>query len=153
MPNKFAQTLYKINLFRNFIFRPLTLGVRAIILNSDEQVLLVKHSYLRGWYLPGGKVDKGETLQEAIKRELKEELALTDVMIKDIHWAYSSMREYKNDHIVLFACETSVKPKVSCREIEAVQFFSPNDLPDDMSASTKQRLREFFEGLEKPSKW
>lgn len=62
MANKFAQAIYKLNLVRNFIFRPLTLGVRAIVLNDAGELLLVKHTYLNGWYLPGGRVDKGETL-------------------------------------------------------------------------------------------
>lgn len=48
MANKFAQAIYKLNLIRNFIFRPLTLGVRAIVLNDVGDLLLVKHAYLNG---------------------------------------------------------------------------------------------------------
>lgn len=153
MTNPLAQAVYKLNLFKNFIFRPLTVGVRGIVLNADGQLLLVKHTYLTGWYLPGGKVDKGETLQGAIKRELQEELALSDVVIKDIHWAYSSVMEYKNDHIVLFMCQTKQAPQIASHEIEAVQFFPVDELPHDMTPATKRRVKEFLDGVEKPEKW
>ena len=54
-----------------------TLGTRAIILNSKNEILLVKHTYTPGWHFPGGGVDKGESPRQAIIREVKEELNLT----------------------------------------------------------------------------
>lgn len=51
-----------------------TLGARAIIINHNNQVLLVKHTYQPHWYIPGGGVKKGESIKAAIIRELKEEL-------------------------------------------------------------------------------
>jgi hypothetical protein len=50
-----------------------TLGVRAVAVDGDGRVLLVRHTYLAGWWLPGGGVDKGETTQAAVVRELREE--------------------------------------------------------------------------------
>lgn len=57
--------------------RPIV-GVGAIVLEGDR-VLLVKraHEPLKGeWSLPGGAVDVGETLEEAIRREVREETCL-----------------------------------------------------------------------------
>ena len=56
--------------------RGMTLGVRAVVLNGENRVFLVKHSYVTGWHLPGGGVEVGETFRDALQRELAEEAGI-----------------------------------------------------------------------------
>ena len=53
--------------------RPMTLGARAIVENDRGEVCFVRHTYMRGWYLPGGGIERAETALKAITRELEEE--------------------------------------------------------------------------------
>jgi hypothetical protein len=56
--------------------RPMTLGVRVLVRDKSGAVLLVRHSYVAGWHLPGGGVERGETAQDAARKELMEEAAI-----------------------------------------------------------------------------
>src|SRR5580765_3762409 len=69
---------HRLMMLRWFVTRPRTLGVRAIVLSPDGRIVMVRHSYVRGWYLPGGGREAGEDPQAAILRELREEIGLDD---------------------------------------------------------------------------
>jgi len=92
---------YRANRVRYFLTRPLTMGVKLLLV-KDGAFLLVQHSYQRGWHLPGGGVKRGETLEQAARREAREELGAT---LDELRLAgiYSHFGEYKSDHMVVFA--------------------------------------------------
>ena len=56
--------------------RPLTMGVRALVLDGEGRIYLIRHSYTAGWHMPGGAIEPGETAAEALARELWEETGL-----------------------------------------------------------------------------
>src|SRR5687768_15777881 len=64
-------------------------GVHAIISNSEGHVLLLKRTYgNKGWSLPGGGVDPGETIHQALFRECREELGTEplDVVLTGVYY-------------------------------------------------------------------
>lgn len=66
-------------------FRP---AVRALVIDEDNAVLLVKLVFPHGswWVLPGGGINNGEDLHDALRRELHEEVGLRDAEISDHVW-------------------------------------------------------------------
>lgn len=134
------------------ILKPNTFGVRLLYINNNE-VILVKHSYLNQWYLPGGQVKANETIEEALKREIKEELNIVITERPRIFGIYFNSQESKRDHIVLFIIEEkeSKNEKVSSKsiEIKKARYFSLKDLPKDISPGTKRRIEDFLESKSK----
>lgn len=142
--NILPRLIYKSNRLRWKIFKPTTIGVRVILI-KDNKVLLVKHTYHESWYLPGGRVNKGETLEQGIRREVQEELG-TELNELALHGVYNSFSEYKNDHIAIFYCrEFSLSGKTDS-EIEQYELFDLSHLPDKISPATKRRIEEFAAG-------
>lgn len=124
-----------------WLFKPTTLGVRAIIKNKKNEVLLVKHTYDKYLYLPGGKVDNGENVKDAIKRELFEEVNIncTEMHVVGI---YNNKHEYKNDHIILFYVDDFKieGDRKKSFEIENASFYPMDSLPNNVSPATKRSI-------------
>src|SRR5271156_7057842 len=78
--------------------RGLTLGVRGLVVDEAGRIFLVKHTYVRGWYLPGGGVEPGETLLDALARELKEEGNIELVEQPQLHAVYFNEQVSQRDH-------------------------------------------------------
>jgi len=63
------------------------LGIKALIVNSDGKILLLKvnKEMLKGfsgdpyWDIPGGRIHRGSTIEETLKREVKEETGITNI--------------------------------------------------------------------------
>jgi ADP-ribose pyrophosphatase YjhB (NUDIX family) len=132
------------------IRRPRTLGVRALVLDGAERVALVKHTYLPGWYLPGGGVKKRESFGAALIREVREEIGLADVRLDRVLGVYRSAAEGKDDHVVVFVVRTAGATAdiraTDALEIEAAQWFALDALPEDMSPASLRRIGEYRRG-------
>lgn len=135
------------------IHRPITLGVRALILNEKEEFLLVRHTYIDGWYFPGGGVDKGESLEAAVKRELWEEVGVVLATAPTLVGAYTFLWEYKSDHVIFYTADKWTITSNKNMEIAEFGFFSRDAIPEDTSPGTKRRLAEYFDNAPRSAMW
>ena len=138
-----------------WVRRPRTLGVRGLVIDGGGGIALVRHSYRGGWYLPGGGVKKGESLGDALARELREEIALTGVKIERVLGVYHNRREYKDDHVVVFVARVGGETPVQFDnlEIEAADWFPLDALPDGLTPATARRIDEYRRGATGSGAW
>ena len=123
--------------------RPITLGVRLLLVNG-ESVLLVKHTYQADhWFLVGGGVKRNENLLEAAQREAREEVGATlgDMKLLGV---YTNFFDYKSDHVVVFVCEDFALSGSTDHEIEKAEFFPLKDLPVSLAAGHRRRIQEYL---------
>ena len=82
--------------------RGVTLGVRGLVIDKDQRIFLVTHTYVPGWQLPGGGVEPGETMAEALARELVEEGNIEILEPPVLHGLFFNGRVSQRDHVALF---------------------------------------------------
>ena len=135
--------------------RGLTVGVRAVVLDRDGKIFLVKHSYVAGWHLPGGGVEPGETLATALARELREEVNIDLVEPARLFAIYFHRRASRRDHVAVYVVRSfrqSAPPKPNY-EIIAHGFYAPDALPEGTTQSTRVRIAEVLNGREPTEIW
>jgi len=135
--------------------RPATLGTRAVVVDGTGRIFLVKHSYVEGWHLPGGGVEAGETLLEALARELAEEGNIRLGAAPQLFGIYFNKRISRRDHVALFIVrdfrqDGSPQPN---HEIVEHGFFPVDALPEDTSRATRARVAEVFGGAAVGELW
>lgn len=138
------------------IRRPMTLGVRAMIFSEDGQsVFLVRHTYVPGWYLPGGGVERGETLREALVKELREECNIELTGAAQLFEIYFNTRISRRDHVALYVVRAfrQTAPKAPDREIAEAGFFRLDALPEGTRDSTRLRIADVKEGRAGDGRW
>jgi ADP-ribose pyrophosphatase YjhB (NUDIX family) len=137
------------------VSRGLTLGVRGLVIDPQGRVLLVKHTYVRGWHFPGGGVEPGETVADALARELKEEGNIELLEPPSQFGIYFHAAVSRRDHVVLFVVRRfrQPAPPVPDGEIMAHGFFALDALPEDASAATRARIAEVMMGAPVSPRW
>ncbi len=122
------------------VARPTVTGCRVLVFNQQEELLLIRHSYGNGaWMPPGGAIDRGEMPVQAAVRELLEETgchltqaAALTVTVERLHGAGNQV------HVI--CGKTSDAPKADQREIIAAQFFPLDSLPKNMPQQLLQEM-------------
>ena len=126
------------------ITRGMTLGVRGAVIDAQDRVLLVRHTYVQGWHMPGGGVEPAESALEALRRELAEEAAVVWTGTPLLHGVFFNRVVSERDHVLVYRIRdfTIPAPKRPDREIAEVRWFPLDALPKDATRGMRERLVE-----------
>lgn len=131
---------------------PTTVGVTALV-ECAGKIVLVRHSYLPGWHLPGGGVDRGETPAAAILREMREEIGLTHSAPPQLVGVLTRCSGPTTNHVLLYRladAEFHFHPNLEIRECQLIDPAMP---PEGTSAATRRRLTEYLTQMSPAARW
>ncbi len=129
---------------------PIRLTVTGVLPDSEGRLLLVQRADNGHWCLPGGGVDSGERVVEALVREVEEE---TGIHVKpvnligiyskpDVIISYENgARKYQVVSIMLL-CEPMYGEPRATEETIAWGYFSPDALPEPLAETHIERVRD-----------
>jgi 8-oxo-dGTP pyrophosphatase MutT (NUDIX family) len=137
------------------IARGMTLGVRGVVLDGDDKVFLVRHSYVAGWHLPGGGVEVGETFLEALRRELMEEGRIELAGEPVLHGLFFNGHVSRRDHVAVYVVRQFRQDRLPKPNHEIVEcgFYAAGALPAETTRGTRLRIAEVLDGVAPTATW
>jgi ADP-ribose pyrophosphatase YjhB (NUDIX family) len=141
-----------IQQLRQFIgHRPiLMLGATTLVLNQENQLLMMRRTDSGHWGIPGGAVELGEVIEDAAKRETREETNLEIVGMSlfgvfsgpDLYYQYPNGDEVYNVSIVYLVKDWRGDIRLNDEHSEW-NWFAANQIPDDISPPIRTILDQF----------
>lgn len=123
-------------------------------MTGPEGILLVRHSYMPGLHLPGGGVEPGESFEDALAKELREEASVRLTARPELFGLYLNRNSSNRDHVALYVCRAFERGEFEpTREIVESRFFAPEALPEDVTGGTRRRIAEVLEGRAPDMVW
>jgi 8-oxo-dGTP pyrophosphatase MutT (NUDIX family) len=139
--NIFRTTLFRLFITAKALISPTAFGVAGVVIGEDGKVLLVRHRYMTGWQLPGGGVDRAEPPEQAIRRELGEEVGLTGGIVTFLG-LYTRGAGWATNVVALYRVTGGTIAFRPSLEIRQICFAEPEAPPSDTTAATLRRLAE-----------
>ncbi len=135
--------------------RGVTLGAQGLVIDADNRVLLVRHTYRPGWHFPGGGVEKNETTLTALERELSEEAGIVIAGTPEFFGIYANFRYFPNDHVAFFVVRSWQQPSIPAPNSEIADhgFFTRDQLPQATNRAVIARLAEVFDSAPRDPLW
>ncbi|KQV38267.1 MULTISPECIES: NUDIX domain-containing protein [unclassified Rhizobium] len=124
--------------------RGMTMGVRAACFDVEGRIFLVRHSYVPGWLMPGGGIERNETAGQALIKELREEGNLVFGDPPELMHVFHNPRTSRRDHVLFYRCRNVVQTAPKKRDYEILEggFFPLDALPEGTTSATLRRLDE-----------
>ena len=148
-----SSLLVDLSMVAKALIRPVVFGVCGVVEDGQGQVLLVRHTSVGGWHLPGGGVGWGEPPENAVMRELEEETGLAESTAPAFVALYSRKVFWTTNLIALYRLRNAridFKPNLEIRE---ARFFDSADLPDGTTEATRRRLAELAGKAQRTPYW
>lgn len=131
------------------IFQPLTWGVRLMLIRNDD-IVLIRHTYRPGWYIPGGGLKRRETFHTAAHREAREETGAT--LGELVFWSvYSDLMGDTSAHEVVFLCKEFELSGNTDHEIAECRFFPLQNLPPGTNRGVRKCVQQYLDGSHQPN--
>jgi 8-oxo-dGTP pyrophosphatase MutT (NUDIX family) len=121
-----------------------------MVLLQDGKVLMVRHTYIEGWYLPGGGMNRGETPLEAAAREAWEEAGVELLEPPTLLGIISADTPTSNNHVATYLSRNfRIGPAKDQWEIAERRFFTLDELPLHVGDKWRKLLHDLDENLDK----
>lgn len=134
-------------------------GCGALIINDKNETLLIKRgakskNQVGFWSKPGGAVEFGENVEDAVKREIMEELGIEIELVKFLGFTNHIIKE-ENQHWATFDFLAKIvrgEPKnMEPEKIEEIKWFNLENLPEKTTWTTIRPVREYLTFLKNES--
>ncbi|RJR21980.1 MAG: NUDIX hydrolase [Nitrospiraceae bacterium] len=122
------------------------LTVDAIIETEGGIVLIKRKNPPPGWAIPGGFVDYGETLEDAVVRESKEETGLDIKIIRQFHTYSDPKRDPRHHTVTTIFIASATGTPVAADDAKEAGVFTRDNLPADLAFDHRQVLEDYFSG-------
>ena len=128
--------------------RRFTVTAGAFVFDDQDRILLLEHEFRADtpWGIPGGFLNKGEQPEQALRRELLEEVALE---VKDVQFLFARTLPRPRQVEIYFICKPVNAPQPSSFEIRKAEWFGVDDLPRDFSRDQQRVIKRALSIREK----
>ncbi|MEM2974226.1 MAG: NUDIX hydrolase [Candidatus Micrarchaeia archaeon] len=124
----------------------ISLAVDVIIRTPKGIVLIDRKTFPKGWALPGGFVEYGETIKQAAAREAKEETGLDVRIVRHFH-TYTDPKRDPRGYVISAVFVADAKGKIKSRarsDVKNVKIFTKKTIPKRMVFDHAKILRDYF---------